>query len=471
MSIRTTIIGGGPAGLAAAAAATDAGLETILVDEAAALGGQYYRQPATTAAEPLAGAQRRPRGMDAIKAAQHETGAILLNTVAFDAAQDGIRIAHDSALVMLQLPAILAPGATERVVPLPGWTLPGVVSCGGAQALAKAQGIPIGSRVLVAGSGPFLLPVASELMRLGACVVAVVEASRPGARLVAGVLRNSQRLIEGAGYLRQLLGRTALLSRHAVVEIRGDGIVEEVLVARLDPRGRVREGPLQRFACDAVCLSDGFLPATELAQLAGAAIRWDPETRTWGVDADPLSGRTAQRDILAAGAAVEPLGGAQFAAASGALAAYTLAEQRGVELTPAVKTRRDASIHEARLHLRFAAVLRKTYPTQPGWYERTTDETIVCRCEDIRAGEIRRAAHEGTGDVNLVKRWTRAGMGLCQGRTCGASLAELVAAASGCPADTTGRLRPRPPLRPLPASLLTQQPSDIARTGWPKHGM
>jgi NADPH-dependent 2,4-dienoyl-CoA reductase/sulfur reductase-like enzyme len=450
-------------------AAADAGLDAILVDEAAALGGQYYRQPATAAAKMLAGAHGPP-GIASIKAAQQATGTIRLNTVAFDAAQDGIRVAYDNALVTLQLPAILAPGATERVVPVPGWTLPGVVSCGGAQILAKAQGVPIGKRVLVAGSGPFLLPVAAELIRLGARVVAIVEASRPGARLAAALLRNPSRLIEGARHLLQLLGRTPVLSRHAVVEIRGNGTVQEAVVARLDPRGHVRDGSLQSFACDAVCLSDGFLPATELAQLAGVATRWDPAIRAWGIDADPLSGRTAQRDVFAAGAAVDPLGGAQLADASGTLAAYTLAEQLGAELPPARRVRRDAAARKARLHLRFASVLRATYPTQAAWYERTTDETIVCRCEDVRAGEIRRASREGTGDINLVKRWTRAGMGLCQGRTCGASLAELVAAASGRPADTTGRLRPRPPLRPLPVSLLTQQPSAIARAGSPEHG-
>lgn len=452
MTAGVTIVGGGPGGLAAAAAAADAGLRPTLVDEGRALGGQYLREPVTAAAQSLEITPGLARGLSELK--RRPIGAPLSEAIALDADRDGIYVAHREAITKLSLPVILAPGATERVVPVPGWTLPGVVTCGAAQSLAKSFGSPVGSRVLVAGSGPFLLPVACQLIAVGARVVAVVEAGRPGLQLAAGLVRDTERLREGATYLGRLVGRVPIMTRHAVVEIRGADRVEEAVIARLDSEGRVRGGGRRRVRCDAVCLSDGFLPATELGELAGVGVNWDLEARSWHLAADRLLGYTKMPEVYAAGAAVEPFGGAQLAAASGALAAYTLAERLGVELSSPVQTRRAAAAQEARRRLQFASVLRRVYTTRAEWYQRTLDHTIVCRCEDVHAREVREAAREGVGDVNLVKRWTRAGMGLCQGRTCGQTLCELVADAACREPDETGRLRPRPPLRPLPAALI-----------------
>ena len=452
MSVDVTIVGGGPGGLAAAAAALDAGLRPTLVDENHTLGGQYLREPVTPAARSLGAASGLAREVSELK--RRAIGSPQLEAVAFDAGRDGIRVARRGAISTLPPPAILAPGATERVVPMPGWTLPGVVSCGAAQALAKAFGVPVGASVVVAGSGPFLLAVACQLMEVGARVVAVVEAGRPAPGLATGLIRDTGRLREAVSYLSRLAGRVPIMTRHAIVELRGGESVQNAVIARLDGDGRVRHGGHIRLRCDAVCLSDGFLPATELGELAGLGVRWDPHTHTWNLAADPLFGNTKIPNLHAVGAAVEPLGGAQLAAASGALAAYTLAKRLGAQLEPRAEARRAAAERDARRRLRFAGALRRAYRTRAEWYQRTLDDTIVCRCEDVRAGEIREAARDGIGDVNLVKRWTRAGMGLCQGRTCGATMCELVADATSRHPDEVGRLRPRPPLRPLPAALL-----------------
>jgi NADPH-dependent 2,4-dienoyl-CoA reductase/sulfur reductase-like enzyme len=456
VSAKVTIVGGGPGGLAAAAAAVDAGLQPTLVDEGHALGGQYLREPQTPAARSLEPAPGSARGLLELK--RRAIGSPLVEAIAFDAAPDGVRVARDGTVTTMPLPVILAPGATERVVPIPGWTLPGVVTCGAAQALAKTFGVAVGARVVVAGSGPFLLPVACQLISIGACVVAVIEAGRPGLRLAGGLLRDAGRLREGAAYLSRLVGRVPIMTRHVVVEIRGQQSVEEALIAPVDSCGRVRDARHRRLRCDAVCLSDGFLPATELGELAGVSVRWDPQTRTWNLAADRLTGTTDVPGVYAAGAAVEPFGGAQFAAAGGALTAYALAERLGMALPERAQAQRAAAQREARRCLVFASALRGAYVTRPEWYQRTADDTIVCRCEDVRAREIRDAARSGVADVNLVKRWTRAGMGLCQGRTCGATVCELVAQATWRQADEVGRLRARPPLRPLPAATLAATP-------------
>ncbi|MFN8113076.1 MAG: NAD(P)/FAD-dependent oxidoreductase [Solirubrobacterales bacterium] len=440
------VVGGGPAGLAAATAASDAGASTLLVDENDRLGGQYLRQPRGEAAASIADSSARG-GAEAIAALDVSGAETSSSATAYGAGPGGIEIEQAGAHRTLASPLLVAAGATERVVPLPGWTLPGVVTCGAAQALVKMHGEPVGRRVLVAGSGPFLLPVGAALIRAGAEVAGVLEAQRLGRRAVAAACSSVDVIREAAGHLWALsAARVRLRTGWGVSSIRESAGGLRVEITRLDREGRPVGGTKESIECDAVCLSDGFVPSVELAELAGASVRFQALSRTWSVAADAETGSTAADGVWAAGACTEPWSGARLSAVAGRSAGRAAAREL-IGGPPAPFS--DARGSELRLSRR----LSLAFPTRPAWYERTTDDVIVCRCENVTAGAIREAARSAP-DVNAVKRATRAGMGLCQGRTCQAAVAELTCAAGAVPIESVGRFTSRSPLRPTGLEVL-----------------
>lgn len=444
MSAGLTVVGGGPAGLAAATAAAEAGLATTLVDENERLGGQYLRQPRGPLAGREPGSATR-QGAAAIAALNRSGAQPLLGATAYAAAPGRVEVEAGSEARGLRGPVLIATGAVERVVPLPGWTLPGVVTCGAAQALLKMHGEPVGRRVLLAGSGPFLLPVAAALIGAGVRVPAVLEAQRLGRRAVAALCSSPAVMREAAGHLWALASaRTRLRSGWAVTAIEPGGSGLRVSIARLRPDGAPAAEPGETIECDAVCLSDGFLPAVDLGVLAGAGLRHLPGSRTWALAA--AEGGAAAEGVWAAGACVTPWAGAKLSRAAGEAAGRDAAARLLGRPTP-------APAPEVGRAGRLARRLDLAFPTRPAWYERTADEVVVCRCENVDAGTIRAAAALAP-DVNAVKRATRAGMGLCQGRTCGAAVCELTAATAGVPVESVGRFSAREPQRPTRLATL-----------------
>lgn len=439
------VVGGGPAGLAAATAAADSGASTLLIDENDRLGGQYYRQHRGGGARAIV--ERSARAGAVAIAALGESGVQTMpGATAYGASDGRIEVDDRAEHRTIASPLLVATGATERVVPLPGWTLPGVVTCGAAQALLKMHGEPVGRRVLVAGSGPFLLPVAAALIQSGAEVAGVLEAQRLGRRAAAAAFSSPDVVREAAGHLWALTAaRVRLRTGWGILEVQEVSRGLRAQIGQLDREGRHVPGSTASVECDALCLSDGFVPSVELAELAGASVRFQPLSRTWGVAADPASGATGSARVWAAGACTEPWSGARLSAAAGRIVGHAAARELmgGAEL-PTVTDR-----PERRLSRR----LSLAFPTRPAWYARTTDDVIVCRCENVSAGEIRDAARRAP-EVNAVKRATRAGMGLCQGRTCQAAVAELAAEAGGKPIESVGRFTARSPLRPTDLEVL-----------------
>lgn len=465
------VIGAGPAGLAAALAAAARGVRVTLVDSAAAPGGQFYRQPA-----PGLGA-RRPQalhhqwrtwerlrtGLDAHRSAGHVT--ILSNRHVWCVERESTGFTVHALLGPEQRESVglyadgvlLATGGYEKVLPFPGWTLPGVVTAGGAQALLKGGLVLPGRTAVVAGTGPLLLPVATGLAAAGAEVAALVESADPRAfvrrsRVLAG---SPAKLVEGAGYVAQLLGRgVSVKVRHTVVEAHGAERLESVTVAALGPGDRPVPGSGRRIPCDTLAVSHGLLPHTDLADglgcaLVGPAVRVDDEQRT---------------DVPGVWAAGETtgIGGASLSLAEGHIAGRSAAARlRHTVPDP------DGWAHAARARTRlrafFAAVDGACAPTAH-WAELVTDETVVCRCEEVTAGSVREAVGSlGAGDLRTVKLLTRAGMGWCQGRMCEPG----VAGVAGCAPVPARRLLARPvPLGVLAApaeATVSTKPTDSIR--------
>ncbi|MFF5360494.1 FAD-dependent oxidoreductase [Streptomyces scabiei] len=460
-SPRLVVVGAGPAGLAAALAAAGTGVRVTVVDAAEAPGGQFYRQPAAGLGA------RRPRalhhqwrtwrrlseGLDRQIAAGRIThlpdhhvwcverhpdgpGPFTVHALLGPAQERPVEVRADAVL--------LATGGYEKVLPFPGWTLPGVVTAGGAQAMLKGSLVVPGRTAVVAGTGPLLLPVATGLAAAGVTVAALVESADPRAlaRRTGALAGRADKLVEGAGYAVELLRRRVrTLVRHAVVEAHGGDRLEAVTVAALDAEGRVRPGTERRIPCDTLAVGHGMLPHTDLAGTLGCRVEPDG-TRVWADDEQ----RTDVPGVWAAGETTG-IGGAALSLAEGHIAGRSAAA-RLLGRVPDPGEWAEAAGSRDRLR-KFFEVLDSVYVPPARWAERVTDATVVCRCEEVTAGAVREAVGElGAGDLRTVKLLTRAGMGWCQGRMCGPA----VAGVAGCPQTATRR----PLARPVPLGVLAR---------------
>src|SRR4051794_39194695 len=360
------VVGGGPAGMAAAVAARRAGASVALIDEQAAPGGQIWRRRFDERAAAV------PRSLPpAGRRACAELASLDVTLLAGTA----VWAAPDARTLLLTGPTsrvraratVLATGAYDRPVAFPGWTLPGVLTAGGAQALAKGQGVLPGRRVLLAGAGPFLLPVAAQLEASGAEVVAVAEATRRRDWLRAGprMLPHARRLADYARY-RAKVRRIAW--GQVIVRAEGDGRVESATLAAAGPDW-APAGAERTFAVDAVCTAYGFLPSVDLARALGCALRGDAVAHD-----DDM--RTTVPGVFVAGEAAG-VGGADLALVEGELAGAAAAAHThpmtAVTGLDALRRRR------ARL-AGFAGILSDLFDPRPGLLWLAAPDTVLCRC-------------------------------------------------------------------------------------------
>lgn len=406
------VVGGGPAGMAAARAVAAAERPVVLIDSAPALGGQFHRQDALSGRFPvLDGVEHLPDTV--VVGLEPVPGGHRLHLRTGPADGPGRR-AH-----RIDTPAlVLATGAYDRALPFPGWELPGVYTAGAAQALAKGQRVAIGERVVVAGTGPFLLPVAESLIDVGARVLCVLEGNDPISGWLARPFGADTALAKLPELIRHLVALRAVHKvpyrpRHTVLAAHGSDRVEAVTIARINRHWEPVPGTEQRIEVDAVCAGFGFRPRLELAVAAGCAV-----ARGF-VEVDRTQA-TSVDGVFAAGE-ITGIGGSAFAMAEGTVAGTAAAARLGAAVTvPRGATRR------VRAGRRFADALDLAYRVRPEWRDRLPDDTLICRCEEVRYGELRRAVEQrDVKDVRAVKLTTRAGLGMCQGRICGDVVAEL----------------------------------------------
>ena len=429
------VLGAGPAGLAAAGSAAAGGAQVALLDSNPRPGGQYWRHRESDQGTSHAGWPDFQRLRAA--AAQHDRvtfhyGAAVWQIEPVAGGGFSVHATTGSGDLLLSARAlVLAPGAYDRQLPFPGWTLPGVFTAGGVQALLKGQGVLAGSRIVVAGTGPFLVAVAAGLAQAGARVAGVFEAGSAPlsfARHPVALARNAGKLREAAHYAGVLARhripyrtRTAVVAAHGVDEVTG------VQVAKLDGNWHVLPGTGRRIDCDTVAVGYGFTPQLELAVQLGCATRLDVDGSLVAVvDKDQQS---TVPGVYLAGEATG-VGGAQLAVAEGRIAGGQAARPAGGA------TLRDAGDRRSRRQRSaqrlFAAALHEAYPVRTGWMTWPAPSTTVCRCEEVSLGAIDEAITElGATDPRAVKLYARPGMGLCQGKVCGYATACLVAQRSG----------------------------------------
>ena len=394
------IIGAGPAGLSAAAAATRRGEEVIIIDSSSQLGGQYWRH--------LPSARNDSHSLHYDFSKAQELFDELLsqplltrysNSQVWQAEKCGdefhlyiLRNGVEEKVVADKV--ILATGAYDRTIPFPGWTFPGVMTPGAAQAMLKGHGVLVGKKVVIAGTGPFILPVATGLAESGAEIVGLFEFNNPFRWIfnLHGLLLNPSKIAEAFYYLKKLQKQRVKIEFGKKVEsaTRSSAVVDGT-----------------EIECDVIAVGWGFAPDVTLAGILGAQL---------GVDSDGTVivkvDRRQETNIPGLFAAGEStgIGGSTLSMIEGRIAGGG---------------RGGLSRWRAQV---FANGLKKVYPVPSILTKNLPEETIICRCEEVTRGQICTSIDElGAQSARTAKLFTRAGMGLCQGRVCGRNVSEIVA--------------------------------------------
>lgn len=441
---QVVIVGAGPAGIRAAEALAAAGLRPTVVDEGAKAGGQIYRRPPD-------GFTRPPATLYGSQAGK----AVALHT-AFDGLVAAGRVVHlprhsvialaDGALHAVGDDGcrrigydrlILATGATDRLAPVPGWQAPGVYSLGAMQIALKAQGVAMGRRIVLAGSGPLLTLLATQLLKAGAGVAVVLDTAS---------LRNQFAAVPDLA-VRPTFALQGLAMRARLGRLYHAGVILEEIEATdsgvTAVRWRDSAGRSHIDVCDAVGIGWHLKAETQLADLAGCRFAYDATWAQWLPHADRM-GRAGD-GVYLAGDGLRLLG-ADGAEVAGRLAASACLSDLGL---PAP----DGSADLQRLDQleRFARGIARAFPWPADRLRALPDEAVLCRCEGITAGAVRETVLHGGAEANRVKSLGRAGMGRCQGRYCQLAAAEVIVAASGlAQVGEAGRLRAQAPIRPAP---------------------
>jgi len=440
------ILGAGPAGMAAAATAAEAGLSVCVLDEQPHAGGQIYRDVERVAA--LRGdilGKDYTRGATLTAGLRHAAITHLSGAVVW-AIEHAFRISFTQGGAAAQIAAervLLATGALERPMPLPGWTLPGVMTAGAGQILLKQSGVLAQSAVLV-GSGPLLYLIAAQMVRAGVPPVAMVETQTlddliRAARHLGGALRGWRYLLKGARMLTEIT--SARVPRHTGatgIAIAGESRTEAVTFTS--------KGRAHRIPCDTVFLHHGVVPNTQAARSLGVSHIWDRAQSCFVPSVDDW-GQSDVAGVFIAGDSAG-IGGANVAESAGRMTALKVAEELG-RLSATERDRQAAPLRSARnKDLAARPFLDRAYPPHAAAVA-PDDATVICRCEEVTAGDIRRYAALGCLGPNQAKAFGRAGMGPCQGRYCGLSVSVILAQANGLTPDATGYYRIRPPIKPV----------------------
>jgi NADPH-dependent 2,4-dienoyl-CoA reductase/sulfur reductase-like enzyme len=452
------IIGAGPAGLAAAIAAAESGLQVLLLDENPEPGGQIYRG---LGASPSS--RRRLLGRDYERGDELLSGlragniSYLSGASVWMTSRDlEIGVSKDGASRIFSARQILlATGALERPFPIPGWTLPGVLTAGAAQGLLKSSGLVPQGRFVLAGTGPLLWLLASQLIAAKAPPFAILDTTLTAAR--GGVLAalpsflGSSYLLKGLRLMRKVRSKVRVIAGVTELRAAGEGRLQSVAY-------RTRDGRAETIDVESLFLHQGVTPNINMANALGCDMTWDDVQLCWKPVTDSW-GRSSVPGISIAGDGAG-ISGAEAAACLGRLCGLDAATKLG-RITETERERLAASTRKALSGYARGRRFLDLLFQPPATFRRANAETVVCRCEEVTGQQITETvAALGAVGPNQLKSYLRCGMGPCQGRLCGLTVTEMIASVRDVPPSEVGHYRLRFPIKPVTLAEIASLPHD-----------
>jgi len=449
------IIGAGPAGLSAAVTASDYGLDVLVLDEQPSPGGQLYRniERAEKDKMKILGPDYS-QGLVLVEKFRKSSADYLGNAIVWRIDQNGniCFTADDGSVEINGKNIIIAIGAAERPVPFPGWTLPGVMGAGAIDANFKSSGTFPDGPVVLAGSGPLLLSVIGHMASLDMEISAVLDTSPRGN--IISALPQLPRALRRSDYLLKGVGMLLSLNRSGINYIKGVTGYQANGSDYLEGVSFTTKKTTQHIDGEALLVHEGIVPRCDFTQVMGLSHLWDPVQRCWYPKTNSL-GRTEIKNIYVAGDGAFVHGGIP-ATLKGTLAALDIAEKM-----KALPAGNKAAVTTKKITKKLSSELAPRpfvdalYRPRPKLHS-ISDKTLVCRCEEVTAGEIRQSISEGCLESNEIKAMTRCGMGHCQGRMCGAALSEIIAEDLKIDPCDLKPLNIRPPVRNISLSELSR---------------
>lgn len=458
------IVGSGFAGIEAANHLADQGLRILLVDENIHIGGQLLRkiperlgQYSKQRQEPL-----KKIGFTLIENIKNKKVKIMNRTrvVGVYPHRKILLETDESRVVSMEYDVLLlATGAREKFLPFKGWTLPGVYSTGMVQVLLKSHGILCNERLLIGGSGLFLMAVAYEFLKNGGQVMSICEQSTffDKVRFLSLIFSQYPKYLEGGKFAtRIILSGVPMKYRTRVVEARGNGSLESVVVARVDSSGKIIQGTEKIHETSALAVGNGFVPNIEVAQLANCSLEYSEAKGGWVVEVKENL-ETSVENVFAAGE-ITGIGGAYKSIHEGELAANSILYRLDKMGKRDFDKKQSRMIRKRKHDLKFGTLFNLLYRVPMGSVLEIPDDTIVCRCEDVTMGEVKKAVNMDFKVPGSLKISVRTGMGNCQGRTCGPVIYDILTALTGQMPAQLGPFSARPPVKPVSiGSLIDHQ--------------
>ena len=455
------VIGAGPAGMSAAAVAAEAGQSVVMVDERGNSGGQYFKQPSNyfSVSERKLDKQFQ-MGRRLISRVSNPGITTLRGCTIWGAfGLQNIQVSNSSQRWRVESKNVLiATGAFEKGMPIPGWTLPGVMTTGAAQTLLRSYQVAMGSNVAISGNGPLNLQMAAELVKAGVNVVALAETSKPlgfrNAIRSAQLFYYSPRLfIDGIKYMFVLgRARVPFMQGAATTAFMGNDSVEQVRISKISPQGIPLPESHRDFDVDSAALGFGFEPSNEIARSLGCSHSFDSKANMLTANRDSF-GRSSVPGVWIAGDS-SGIAGAQVAMSEGVIAGYAMSLDNKYELSPTQVAEYDKALKTKKRHVEFQKILWRIFSGPNLHLQLSSQDTVICRCLSLTREEISADLQPDMRSAGALKRVNRAGMGKCQGRYCSNFSTQLISENTDEPLGEYSGYAPAVPYKPTAIGVI-----------------
>lgn len=437
----------------AAITARKHGATVLLLDEQGEPGGQFYRRVTSTPLEQHPIVDQEYLDGKTLVEEFNLCGATFRSGAMVWQVDRDLKVCfseNGKSTQVIGKKIIIATGAMERPMAVPGWTLPGVMGAGAADILLKSAGIYPKRKVTLCGSGPLMLLIASKFIRLGVQIEVILDTNRPlnyisASRFLPKALNASSYLLKGLKLQNEIWRSTIkVINNIKDIEIHGRDRVESISFNHFGRR--------KVFNTDMVLLHDGIIPNIQLTRLLDCHHQWYPVQRYWFPVLDNWT-NSSIAGVLVAGDSAKILG-APSAKLKGELAALEALMQIRLITQEDRDFSAEKTIKELKKEMAIRPFLEYLFQPNSEFYQPKGDKTIICRCEEITVEQIKESVACGCLEPNQVKSFLRNGMGPCQGRVCGSLVSEIIAAERRISVDQVGGYRIRPPLKPIPVQEL-----------------